>query len=65
MDFSVEDLIITGKCMQITKKNVANKRHKRYRIHEFYSSRNEEGEFHTIFSRVKNDPISIYFLKYF
>lgn len=65
MDSSDDDLIIiiaaAYKLLQKRKKK--KRRPRQYWVHDLYLSRQKEGEFHTIFRRLKDDPEN--FLKYF
>lgn len=63
MDSSDEDLIILATSVEILRKKKNNRKRKRFWIHDLYLVREEEGEFHTIFNRLKND--SEKFIKYF
>ncbi|XP_068084402.1 putative nuclease HARBI1 [Anabrus simplex] len=62
MDLNEEDVVIAcAAYIVLQQKKKKNK--KRYWVHKLFTTRDEEGEFHTIFGRLRNDQEK--FVKYF
>lgn len=63
MNRNEEDVVIACGVYLVLEEKRRKKRVKRYWIHNLFRARDEEGEFNTIFSRLKEDPEK--FISYF
>ncbi|XP_039278567.1 uncharacterized protein LOC120350176 [Nilaparvata lugens] len=63
MDSDEEDVIIAVDAFIVLQDEEEETKRPKYWMHQLWKARDEDGEFHTIFSRLKSDPVK--FSKYF